>query len=76
MKQYTASEARERFSEILRYVESGEKVQITKHGEPVAEMTRRERKKIPAPGWGSKEGWSVEIADNFNALPEGFEEYI
>jgi prevent-host-death family protein len=76
MKQYTASEARERFSEILSYVESGEKVEITKHGEPVAEITRRERKKIPEPGWGLKDGWSVEIADHFDAVPEGFEEYI
>ena len=55
MKRYTASEARKRFSEILSYVESGEKAEITRRGKPVAEITRRERKKIPEPGWGVKE---------------------
>jgi prevent-host-death family protein len=36
MKQITASEANQRFSEILSAVEIGEEVIVTKHGRPVA----------------------------------------
>jgi prevent-host-death family protein len=38
MKQITAREANQRFSEILSAVEAGEEVVITKHGHPVALM--------------------------------------
>jgi len=38
MKQITAREANQRFSEILSAVEAGEEVVITKHGHPVARM--------------------------------------
>lgn len=36
MKQITASEANQRFSEILSAVEIGEEIIVTKHGRPVA----------------------------------------
>ena len=78
-KQYNASQARQHFAEILSSVEQGEEVEITKHGTPVATITRVKNSKkhrIPPPGWGLKEGWSYKLNGDFNEIPEGFEEYI
>jgi len=78
-KQYNASEARAHFADILDCVAQGEEVEITKHGTPVATITRPKKsrkRKIPPPGWGLKEGWEVKIADDFDAIPEGFEDYV
>ena len=66
--QYTMYEAKSRFSELLRRVRAGERVVITYHGEPMAEIRplekapesfeerdarlRREGRLIPARGPG------------------------
>jgi antitoxin (DNA-binding transcriptional repressor) of toxin-antitoxin stability system len=80
MKTYTASEAREHFAEVLNAVEQGEEVAITKHGTTVAMMTQpraaKKRSTIPPPGFLSLQGWTVEMADDFDAIPEGFEDYV
>lgn len=79
MKTYTVSEARERFAEILNSVERGEEVLITKHGRPIAKITHQpvtaERAAVPPPGFLKAQGWSAEIAPDFDAIPEGFEDY-
>lgn len=73
MKQYTASQAREHWSEILDLVEQGERITITKHGSPVASIARAHQKHKPEFGW-AKGTW---IADDFDTfLPPGFEEYV
>ena len=64
---------------LRRCVAQGEEVEITKHGTPVATITRPKKsrkRKIPPPGWGLKEGWEIKIADDFDAIPEGFEDYV
>lgn len=72
MKQYTASSARERWSEVLDLVQKGESVTITKHGLPIAVLTRAARKHGPELGW-AKGTW---IADDFDTfIPPGFEDY-
>jgi prevent-host-death family protein len=78
-KTYSASEAREHFAEILDAVEQGEEVVITKHGVAVAQLTgapKTGKVKIPPPGFLLAEGWRLAIADDFDAIPEGFEEYV
>jgi len=79
MKTYTVSEAREQFAEILNAVERGEEVSITKHGRLIARITHPSRpaKKvgIPPPGFLQAQGWTVEIAADFDEIPEGFEDY-
>jgi antitoxin (DNA-binding transcriptional repressor) of toxin-antitoxin stability system len=75
MRQYTASQAREHFAEILDQVEQGRSISITKHGAPVATI-RRVDSAVAAPGWAKREGWSCKIAPGFDEIPEGFEEYI
>ncbi len=80
MKTYTVSQARERFSEILNSVERGEEVAITKHGRPVARITNpaapRGRRAVAPPGFLKLQGWTIEMADDFNSIPEGFEDYV
>jgi prevent-host-death family protein len=39
MKQIQATEAKAKFAEILRTVESGGTIEITRHGRPIARMT-------------------------------------
>ena len=72
MKQYSASEAREHWSEVLELVEQGERITITKHGLPVASITRAPKKRKPEFGW-AKGTW---IADDFDTfVPPEFEKY-
>jgi len=75
MKQYTASQARERFAEILDQVEQGQIIGITKHGEPVATI-QRAVSQVAAPGWAKQEGWSYKIVAGFDETPEGFAEHV
>lgn len=44
---YSTYEAKAKFSEILRQVRSGATVQVTYHGEPVAEIRPLERHQDP-----------------------------
>ncbi len=79
MKAYTVSEAREHFAEILSSVERGEEVSITKHGRAIARIVHApvptESAAVPPPGFLKAQGWSVEIAPDFDVIPEGFEDY-
>jgi antitoxin (DNA-binding transcriptional repressor) of toxin-antitoxin stability system len=79
MKTYTVSEAREHLAEILNSVEQGEEVSITKHGRPIARITHpriaNERVAVPPPGFLKAQGWTVDMAADFDAIPEGFEDY-
>lgn len=79
MKTYSVSQARENFADILDAVEQGEDVTVTKHGVAVATITRPGKAKKAAvlpPGFLHAQGWSVTVADDFNAIPEGFEDYV
>jgi len=79
IKTYTASEAREHFAEILDAVEQGEDVAITKHGTPVATITGSRKAKsasVPPPGFLKAAGWKLKMTDDFDAIPEGFEDYF
>lgn len=73
MKQYSASAAREHWSEILELVNQGERITITKHGSPVASITRLANREKPELGW-AKGTW---VADDFDTfVPPGFEPYV
>ena len=81
MKTYTVSEAREHFAEVMEAVAQGEEVTITRHGEPVATIThppagKKLRVSIPPPGFLKTEGWQIEMAEDFDEVPEGFEDYV
>jgi len=69
MKTYTVSEAREHLAEILKSVERGEEVSITKHGRAIARITHApvptKRAMVPPPGFLKAQGWSVRMAEDF-----------
>jgi antitoxin (DNA-binding transcriptional repressor) of toxin-antitoxin stability system len=80
-KTYSASEAREHWAEVLEAVEQGQQVMITKYGEPVAAIShppggQKPGAAVPPPGYLAAEGWTIEIAEDFDAIPEGFEDYV
>jgi prevent-host-death family protein len=81
MKTYSISKAREHLAEIVDAVAQGEEVKITRHGEVVAKVTPAQREKearlrLPPPGFLKAEGWALHMAEDFDAVPEGFEEYV
>lgn len=77
-KTYSVSEARKHLAEIIDAVEQGEEVVITKYGSTVASITparKKKQKASPPPGFLAAEGWGMEMAEDFDAIPEGFEDY-
>ncbi len=55
---YTVAEAKARFAELLREVEHGGHVTITRHGKPVAHVTEAHRRRFDSNIAGSAaDGW-------------------
>jgi prevent-host-death family protein len=48
MTRVSVSEAKARFTELLRIVEGGEEVVVTRHGKEIAQIGPRRRKPTPA----------------------------
>ncbi|WP_455358999.1 type II toxin-antitoxin system Phd/YefM family antitoxin [Streptomyces sp. SYSU K21746] len=71
-RQYNVHEAKTHFSKILEVVATGEEVIISKSGEPVAKVIPL-KGKVQRTDYGSLRG-QIEIADDFDELPEGFAE--
>jgi prevent-host-death family protein len=46
--EFSVAEAKNRFSEVIRAVEEGEEIVITRHGKPVAQLVRplRHRRRV------------------------------
>ena len=68
--QIAIAEAKAKFADLIRKVEAGESVVITRHGRPVAEL----RAAFPGPKMpliGAMKG-QIKIADDFDDLPEEF----
>ena len=66
-------EAKTHLSKLLDKVLAGEEVVITRSGEPLVKLVPVQRKKKPNFGFARGQ---VEIADDFDEIPEGFEDYI
>lgn len=75
MKSYNISEARENFAAILKEVEAGEKIFLTRYGKPVATVQPYKEQR-PKPGSMARAGFSVRIAPDFDEIPPGFEDYV
>jgi antitoxin (DNA-binding transcriptional repressor) of toxin-antitoxin stability system len=72
VKQYNVAQARQQWATILKQVEEGEEIIVTKHGKPLARI-ERVKKAIPPPGWDKG---SVVFKGDFKELPEGFGDYV
>jgi antitoxin (DNA-binding transcriptional repressor) of toxin-antitoxin stability system len=69
-------EAQARLREIVAGLQPGEEVLLTDNGQPVATIrgTLPESRKLPR--LGTLKGSILYIAPDFDAIPEGFEDYL
>jgi prevent-host-death family protein len=73
MSEYGVHEAKTHFSKLLDKMLAGEEVIITRSGEPLAKLVPVQRKKKPNFGWARG---TFTIPEDFDEIPEGFEDYI
>jgi antitoxin (DNA-binding transcriptional repressor) of toxin-antitoxin stability system len=77
MQRITLEEAQSRLAEIIEKLAPGEEIVLTRDDEPVA--TLRATPPPPprkGPQLGTLKGSVLYIAPDFDAIPEGFEEYV
>lgn len=72
--QVTVSEAKAHFAELLKAVEAGETVVVTRHGKPIARIEGIEER-APLPRVGALKG-QIWMADDFDAPLEIFGDYM
>ncbi len=70
--EYTVTDAKAKFSEVISHVVKGDRVIVTKNGIPVAEIIEYEQKKDASKRLGFAKG-EVHIPDDFNS-PGGWGE--
>ena len=72
----TVEEAEARIGELLRRAEAGERIEVTRDGKPVAELSAAEAPAAPKlPRVGAFEG-QFELPENWDEIPTGFEKYL
>ncbi|MFP5407018.1 MAG: type II toxin-antitoxin system Phd/YefM family antitoxin [Gammaproteobacteria bacterium] len=75
MATFNIAEAESRFSELVQKAMMGEEVVIARDNKPLAQLVPMERpKRRPEPGSGK--GQILYLAADFDATPEGFEDYV
>ena len=67
-------EAKTHFSQLLNEVEDGQRILVTRHGKPVAEISQPQTKKRARRGCARGAGFYM--APDFDAPLEDFKEYI
>ncbi len=74
MKSVGAFEAKTHLSQLLDAVEAGERIVITRHGKPVAELAPPTKKKRAR--FGCAKGPGFYMAPDFDAPLEDFKDYM
>jgi len=73
-KKFNIAEAKAHFSELVQKAMLGEEVVIAKGNKPVLKLVPLEKPKQPRkPGSAKGKIW---MAKDFDAIPEGFEDYV
>ncbi|MDP2954876.1 MAG: type II toxin-antitoxin system prevent-host-death family antitoxin [Longimicrobiales bacterium] len=75
MSQFNIAEAKARFSQLVKEAMLGGEIIIAKDNKPVLKLVPLDRPKQPRTP-GSGKGQILYIAPDFDATPEGFEEYV
>ena len=75
MSQFNIAEAKARFSQLVKEAMLGEEIIIARDNKPVLKLVPLDRPKQPRKP-GSGKGQILYIAPDFDATPEGFEEYV
>ncbi len=74
MSKYNIAEAKAHFSELVQKAMLGEEVIIAKGNKPVLKLVQLEKPGQPRKP-GSGKGQIIYMAPDFDATPEGFEDY-
>jgi prevent-host-death family protein len=75
MYQVTLEEAATRLPELVREASGGGEVVLTQNNHPVAKLIAVSQER-PHARRGSAKGKILHIAEDFDVIPEGFEEYM
>ncbi len=75
MYQITLDEAVERLPELVRELKQGDEVILVENEIPLARILPPEPTR-PQPKRGNMKGRVLYMAPDFDAIPEGFEEYL
>ena len=74
MSKFNIAEAKAHFSELVQKAMLGEEVIIAKDNKPVLKLVPLEKpKQLRKPGSAKGKIW---MAEDFDAIPEGFEDYV
>ena len=73
MTEVGVHEAKTHLSKLLERALAGEEIVITRSGEPVARLVPVQRKRKP--NFGYARG-TFTVPDDFDRIPEGFEDYV
>jgi prevent-host-death family protein len=75
MQQFNIADAKTHLSDLVKRAMLGEEIVIARDNKPLAMLVpirRPRQKRVP----GSGQGQILFMAENFDAIPEGFEDYV
>ena len=75
MSQFNIAEAKTHFSELVQKAMLGEEVIIAKDNKPVLKLVPLDKPQQPRKP-GSGKGQILYVAPDFDATPQGFEDYV
>jgi antitoxin (DNA-binding transcriptional repressor) of toxin-antitoxin stability system len=75
MHQISLEEAATQLLQLVKEANGGEEIVLTQDDQPVARIVPLPRARAPRKP-GSAKGLILHIAEDFDATPEGFEEYM
>ena len=76
MQTITVEEAQSHLAEIIEKMPPGEEVVLTRDDKPVATIRATPAPHREPPQFGTLKGTILYIAPDFDAIPEGFEDYL
>jgi antitoxin (DNA-binding transcriptional repressor) of toxin-antitoxin stability system len=76
MQIFTLDEAQNHLGEIIEQLTPGEEIVLTRDDKPVATLRSTTPISREPPRFGTLKGSILYIAPDFDAIPEGFEDYL
>jgi antitoxin (DNA-binding transcriptional repressor) of toxin-antitoxin stability system len=76
MNTITVEEAQSRLAEIIEKLPPGEEIVLTRNDKPVATIRATPPENREPPKFGTLKGTVLYMAPDFDAIPEGFEDYL
>jgi len=76
MQTISIQEAQRQLVEIVQSLAPGEEVVLTRDEKPVATIRATPAPRREPPSFGTLRGSILRLAPDFDAIPEGFEDYL